>query len=717
MKRLLTLLLVATSLAAGDNSISKPEADDGWLLLFDGDSIFGWTTQSGQPWRAADGSLAPASDHGFLRTNSAFADFILKFDYRGTSASDCSVSARAAIEGDPPDNGYQIQLGDTKPAWPTGSVIDHFKAESVHPAAGQWHSVEATFSGDKISVKLDGRGAADGKNPRAKAGVIVFGCGKSAGAQFRNIKLKPLIAKALFNGTDLSGWKAVGPPPPKKEGKIKKMMGGGSKPKEAQWSVAAGAVHAQGGVGQLETTALYDDFVLQIALRVNSHNKGDHARTAVFFRGDAGQLSTGYEMPVLSEYRSGNRSQALPESTGALKGLQTPRKVLGDDNQYIAATIAAYGRHIQIWIDGYPVSDYQDTRAEGTTPQREARTTAGTITLQSPDEKANLDFRNIRLAQLPKALGKGPAEATAVQPPPIAVPTAPPAQPGAPAMPAMPAAPAVDPNVARTQAKVHALMDQALATSDPQQQAGLYKQILEQDPTNQVAFMGLKDAQQKVDDANAKRAQEQAQQQQQSQTEAEKQSAGESARQKAESSFLAGDLDTAHTQIGIAQKTLSGDSGVHELAGRIESALQARTRLRMLWGGVGVAALFALIAAWWASRGKKEAYLEVIDGLDKGKKYNLDQEVIHIGAVAEDGGNKNEIVVRDLERRISRFHCEIHKRQGKFFLLDCDSANGTKVDGKYAEPGKPVGVKTGARIELGGTCALRLGLEKKKRQA
>jgi hypothetical protein len=710
MKRLLTLLLVATSLAAGDNSVSKPEADDGWVLLFDGDSLFGWTVQSGQPWRAADSSLTPPSDHGTLRTNSAFADFILKFDYRGTSASDCSVSARAAIDGDPPDPGYQIQLGDTKPAWPTGSVIDHFKAEAVHPAAGQWHNVEATFSGDKMSVKLDGRKVADGQNPRAKAGVVVFGCSKSAGAQFRNIKLKPLISKALFNGTDLSGWKAVGPPAPKKEGKIKKMMGGGGKPKEAQWSVAAGAVHGQGGVGQLETTALYDDFVLQILLRVNSHNKSDHPRTAVFFRGDAGQLSTGYAMSVLNEYRSGNRSQALPESTGALKGLQTPRKVFGDDNQYVAATIAAYGRHIQIWIDGYPVSDYQDTRAEGTSPQREARTTAGTITLQSPDEKANLDFRNIRLAQMPKALGKGPAEATAVQPPPIAVPTVA-AQPGAPAMPAV-AAP--DPNIARTQAKVHALMDQALATSDPQQQAGLYKQILEQDPNNQVAFMGLKDAQQKVDEANAKRAQEQAQQQQQSQTEAEKQSAGETARQKAESAFLAGDLDTAHTQIGVAQKTLSGDSGVHELAGRIESAIAARTRLRLLWGGVGLVALIALITAWWKTRGKKEAYLEIIDGLDKGKKYNLDQEVIHIGAVAEDGGNKNEIVVRDLERRISRFHCEIHKRQGKFFLLDCDSANGTRVDRKRASPGKPVRVKSGARIDLAGTCALRLGLEKKK---
>jgi hypothetical protein len=226
--------------------------------------------------------------------------------------------------------------------------------------------------------------------------------------------------------------------------------------------------------------------------------------------------------------------------------------------------------------------------------------------------------------------------------------------------------------------------------------------------------MGLKDAQQKVDAANAKRAEEQAQQQQQTQSEAEKQSAGEAAKQKAETAFINGDLDTAHSQIGVAQKSLSGDSGVHELAARIESALQARTRLRFLWGGIGLAALMGLIATWWASRGKKEAYLEVIDGLDKGKKYNLDKEVIHIGAVAEDGGKKNEIVARDLERQISRFHCEIHKRNNKFFLLDCDSANGTRVDRKRAAPGKPVRVKSGARIDLAGTCALRLGWEKKK---
>ncbi|MGO9086260.1 MAG: family 16 glycoside hydrolase [Terriglobales bacterium] len=696
MNRLLCLLLVALSVAAADNSLSKPEADEGWLLLFDGDSLFGWTTTGGAHWKVADGALTAASDGGYLRTNSAFADFVLRFDYRSAADGDCRVYARSAIDGDPNETGYSIQVGDTKPAWPTGSIAGHFKADAVHPVASQWHNVEATFSDDRMAVKLDGRKITEGQNSRAKAGVIVLGCSGAGRVQFRNLKLKPLLTKNLFNGTDLAGWKAVGPPPPKKAGMLKKMVGGGGKVKEAQWSVTSGAIHGQGGVGQLETTAMYDDFVLQLALRTNASSKGDHARGAVFFRGDAGQLATGYDVPVMNDYRSGHRGQAFADSTGSIKGLQPARKVVSDDNQFFTETIAAYGRHIQVWIDGYPVSDFQDARAEGT-----ARTTAGTVSLQSPDEKANLDFRGIRLAQLPKTLGKGPAEATGVQPPPPAIPAV---------MPGAPGTPGPDPN----KAKVQALMAEVMTTSDPERQKEIYTQILLLDPSNAVAFAGREQAQQKIDEANATRVAQQAHEQQQSQGEAERQSTAEAAKQKAETAFLNGDLDTAHTQIGIAEKAINGDSTIDDLKSRIESAIQARTRLRLLWGGFGVVALIGLITAWWATRGKKNACLEVIAGLDKGKKFNLDQEVIHIGAVAADGGNKNEIVVRDLERQISRFHCEIHKRNGQFFLIDCGSANGTKVDGNRASAGKPVRLKSGARIDLAGTCALRLGWEKRK---
>lgn len=700
MKRLLCLLLVAISVAAADNSVSKPEADDGWLLLFDGDSLFGWTATSGAQWKAAAGALSATSGGGYVRTNSAFADFTLKFDYNGTADGDCRVYARSAIDGEPGETGYPIQIGDTKSDWPTGSIVEFFKADAVHPAAGQWHSVEVTFSGDHMSVKVDGRKAAEGQNSRAKAGVVVFGC-KAGRVQFRNIRLKPLIAKTLFNGTDLSGWKSIGAPPPPKKGMLKKIIPGGGKAKDAQWSVGSGAIHGQGGVGQLETTALYDDFVLQLAIRTNASSKG-HPEGGVFFRGDAGQLATGYDVPVMNDYKNGNRSQALPGSTGSIKGLQQARKVVSDDKQFFTETIAAYGRHIQVWIDGYPVSDFQDVRAEGT-----ARTNAGTVSLQSPDEKANLDFRGIRLAQMPKTLGKGPTEATAIQPPPPAIPVAVPPQPG------MPAMPAPDPN----KAQVQALMGQALATSDPEKQKEIYTRILQLDASNAVAFAGREQAQQKIDEANAKRAAQQSQEQQQTRTESEKQSTAETARQKAETAFLKGDLDTANTQIGIAQKAVSGNSAIDDLKGRIESAIAQRTRLRFLWGGFGVVALVGLITAWWATRGKKDAYIEVIEGMDKGKKFNLDQEVVHIGAVAADGGNKNEIVVRDMERKISRFHCEIHKRNGKFFLIDCGSANGTKVDGNRASAGKPVRLKGAARIDLGDTCALRVAWEKKKKSS
>jgi hypothetical protein len=710
MKKLLCLLLVAASVATADNSVSKPEADDGWILLFDGESLFGWTPQAGGHWAATGGVLAAASDGGYLQSNSAFSDFQFQLSYRSTAAdADCSVFLRAATEGDPAETGYQLPLGDTRSEWPSGSIVDHVKAEAVHPALNQWHTLDATLSAEHITIKLDGRQVADGKNTRARAGVIDLGCRKAGKVQFRDLKLKPLAAKLLFNGTDLSGWKPVGAPPPKKPGKLKKLVGGGGKPKDAQWSVATGAVHGQGGIGQLESAAMYDDFVLQLSPRVNSHSKGDHPKTGIFFRGDAGQLFTGYEVSVLNEYKGGNRNQALGDSTGGIKGLQPPRKVLGDDNQFSTITIAAHGRHIQVWVDGYPVTYFYDTRAEGTSPAKAARTAAGTISLQSPDEKANLDFRNIRVNQLPPKLGKGPAEAVAIPTPPPAVAVSPPPAPG---QPVIVQGPAADPN----KPKVQALMAQSFATSDPEQQKQIYQQILELDPSNAAAATGLQQAQQKIEVANTQRAQQEAQQQQQSQTEAQKQTEGEAARQKAETAFLSGDLDTAHSQIGVAQKSLSGNSGVHELASRIEAAIQSRTRLRILWGGVGLATLMGLITAFLKTRGKKDPYLEVIEGLDKGKKYNLDQEVIHIGAVAEDGGNKNEIVVRDLERMISRFHCELHKRNGKFYLIDCNSANGTRVDGNRADPGKPVRVKSGARIELGGTCAIRLGWEKKKAQ-
>jgi hypothetical protein len=59
-------LILSASLSAKDNSVSKPEAEEGWILLFDGESLMGWTAQTGTPWRIDGGSLEPTADAGFL---------------------------------------------------------------------------------------------------------------------------------------------------------------------------------------------------------------------------------------------------------------------------------------------------------------------------------------------------------------------------------------------------------------------------------------------------------------------------------------------------------------------------------------------------------------------------------------------------------------------------------------------------------------------------
>jgi hypothetical protein len=271
-------------------------------------------------------------------------------------------------------------------------------------------------------------------------------------------------------------------------------------------------------------------------------------------------------------------------------------------------------------------------------------------------------------------------------------------------------APQPDPN----RAKVQVLMAQALATSDPEQQVALYTKILLLDPNNLDAFEGRQQAQQKLDETRAGQQLRDQQRQQESQSQAQKQAMGERAKQRAETALFAGDLKTAHSEIAMATTLLSGNAEVAQLRSRIDAAVQVRRRMNYTLGGTGVLTLLGVITLLFRRRGEKETYLEVIQGLDKGKRYSLDQEVIHIGAVGQDGGNKNEIVLRDMEQMISRFHCEVHKENGHFFLIDCGSTNGTSVDRKTVRPGKPVRLKPGARLDLAGTCVLSLRRERTK---
>ena len=124
----------------------------------------------------------------------------------------------------------------------------------------------------------------------------------------------------------------------------------------------------------------------------------------------------------------------------------------------------------------------------------------------------------------------------------------------------------------------------------------------------------------------------------------------------------------------------------------------------------GLLALAAAIALFFRRR-RQHRYpmLEVTAGMDAGEQFPVQKDVVRVGAVAQDGGQKNDIVVRDVDRAVSRFHCEIVKKNGQLYLTDLRSSNGTKLEGVPLQPGQPALLRRGDRILLADVVELRFG--------
>ncbi len=394
---LLMVLLVSVLSFAGTqgvpelNTLTAGEVAEGWILLWDGQTTFGWEPAVRSEWKSAEGSLSLASG-GFtwLRHKTPFADFVLKVDFRMKAAeADSGIFIRAALDGDPTRTGYQININDMNPDYGTGSVVNRFKAApgtgKVGP--GGWHSYEVTAEGDHLVVVLDGRKTVDTHDSSSRAGFIGLQFIKGEEVEFRNVKLRPLGLQPIFNGADLTGWERVD----RKDAK-----------EPPVWSVKGGAIHVEKGPGQLETSSQFTDFVLQLDVRANAPDENHHPNSGVFWRGDKGAFWSGYEAQIRNEFKAGDRTQPVDFGTGGIYGRQASRRVVSSDNHFFTETIVASGRHMATWVNGIQVTSFfDDLPADGTGARRQARLGAGPISLQAHDPTTNLDFRRIRIAELP----------------------------------------------------------------------------------------------------------------------------------------------------------------------------------------------------------------------------------------------------------------------------------------------------------------------------
>lgn len=260
----------------------------------------------------------------------------------------------------------------------------------------------------------------------------------------------------------------------------------------------------------------------------------------------------------------------------------------------------------------------------------------------------------------------------------------------------------------RAKQHVSELLKAAAISKSPFEQKEIFRRVLTLDPSNVAAIQGYDDAQQRI---LAQTGEDIAETQ-----EYQNMSLARHALEQAEAAYLQGNVSTADQELTIAQQLAPTDPAARELRKRIDSARAENRRLGHLLFGGAFLAFGGLCSLFFIRLRKKQGYLQVVYGMDNGRRYNLNQEVIHIGAGALDGEQKNDIVLRDGEHMVSLFHCEIHHSNGKFYLVDCYSANGTRIDNQLATPGKPIRLRSGSIVDLASTVTLKFMLERRQKQ-
>jgi len=193
MRLALAVLLSACALLGQQNVLTPKEKADGWILLFDGNTLKGWDQGGQSTWRVENGVIVAATGDALnLRSAEIYSDFILKIDFRNGKDGNSGVFVRSALRGQPEVTGYEVQICNDHATFPTGGLVNTVKAKPVAPAPDVWHTYQITAQGDHFVIVLDGDTVLDARDSKSKAGYVLLQFNKDKKIEFRNIKLKKL---------------------------------------------------------------------------------------------------------------------------------------------------------------------------------------------------------------------------------------------------------------------------------------------------------------------------------------------------------------------------------------------------------------------------------------------------------------------------------------------------------------------------------------------
>jgi len=191
--------VLAAAAWAGEEPKAAPATEEGFVSLFDGKTLEGWTG-SVKGYTAEDGVLVcQEKGGGNLMTAKEYGDMIFRFEFRFGPGGNNGVSVR----------GHEIQILDDyadmhknlKPCQYHGSIYCKVPAKrGATKPAGEWNTEEIKVKGTQWTVTVNGQVIVDvdistvpgleevAKRAKAPLGFMGHGCR----VEFRNLRIKEL---------------------------------------------------------------------------------------------------------------------------------------------------------------------------------------------------------------------------------------------------------------------------------------------------------------------------------------------------------------------------------------------------------------------------------------------------------------------------------------------------------------------------------------------
>jgi hypothetical protein len=176
---------------------SETRDANGWVRLFDGKTLSGWTAPDPGDWQIEDGVLTGRGKNSHLYSPNTYTNLEFKAEVKLNHSGNSGMYIRARYGKGWP-SGYETQVENTSPdPQRTGSLYGIKKNLKQLVQDDTWWTQHVIAIGDRIIIKVNNQIVVDCRNTRYTAGYLALQQHDPGSVvHYRNVMVKRLSADA-----------------------------------------------------------------------------------------------------------------------------------------------------------------------------------------------------------------------------------------------------------------------------------------------------------------------------------------------------------------------------------------------------------------------------------------------------------------------------------------------------------------------------------------